>query len=151
MYYRGHGAPADHEQAARWFRAAAEQGIPEAQNLLAVMYYKGDGVAVDHSQAAEWARRAAEQGYAPAQADLAYMFEQGNGVPLDYVTAYTWYSVAAAAGEVPSSERLKSLTRVMLAEQMRVAKARAVAWQAQHRKAESQAQVPVAMSFLPDK
>ncbi len=151
MYYRGEGVAPDHDEAARWFRAAAEKGVPEAQNILAVMYYKGEGFSVDFGEAAEWARRAAEQGYAPAQADLAYMFEQGKGVPLDYVAAYSWYSVAASGGERHSPGRLKSLSRVMLAEQMREAKARAVAWQAQHGKPADVKESPGALSFLPEK
>ncbi len=133
------------------FARRPSKEMPEAQNILAVLYYKGDGLSVDFGEAAEWARRAAEQGYAPAQADLAYMFEQGKGVPLDYVAAYSWYSVAASAGERHSPARLKSLSRVMLAEQMREAKARAVAWRAQHGKPAEVKENPGAMSFLPEK
>jgi TPR repeat protein len=81
------------------------------------------------------------------------MFEQGKGVPLDYVAAYSWHSVAATAGERHSAARLKSLSHVMLAEQMRVAKARAVAWQAQHGKPAGvrESQSVGAISFLPEK
>jgi len=132
-------------------RAAAEQSLPEAQNILAVLYYKGEGVPLDYTEAAKWANRAADLGYAPAQADLAYMFEQGKGVSLDYVAAYSWYSLAALAGERHSPKRLKSLSRLMLAEQMREAKTRAVAWQAQHGKSAEAKENPGAMSFLPEK
>jgi TPR repeat protein len=127
MLFAGRGVRPDHEQAARWFRAAGQSGVPEAQNLLAIMYYRGDGVPVDYAEAANWAQRSAKQGYAPGQADLAYLYEQGKGVPLDYVLAYTWYSRAAAGGERHSAARLKSLSRIMLTEQLRAAKGRVAA------------------------
>jgi TPR repeat protein len=98
------------------------------------MYYKGDGVPVDYAEAANWAQRSAKQGYASAQADLAYLYEQGKGVPLDYVLAYTWYSRAAAGGERHSAARLKSLSRIMLPEQLRAAKGRVAAQAEVHNK-----------------
>ena len=128
MYYREKNAG----ESVRWFRAAAEHGVVEAQDLLAVIYYKGEGVPVDYVESARWARKAADSGYAPAQADLAYMYQQGKGVPLDYVKAYAWYSVAAAGGERHSAERMKDLAQIMLPEQLRQAKAQAIACADEH-------------------
>jgi len=53
-------------------------------------------------------------------------------VPLDYISAYTWYSAAAASGMHKSADRMKSLEQVMLPEQIRIAKSRALAWTAEH-------------------
>jgi TPR repeat protein len=134
MYLSRPESQANHQEAARWFRAAAEQGVPEAQTDLAVMYYNGDGVTRDYGEAAKWARRAAEAGYSRAQEELAFMLEQGKGVSLDYVSAYTWYSAAASNGRRESAIRMKSLERVMLPEQVRLAKSHASAWIAEHGK-----------------
>jgi hypothetical protein len=60
------------------------------------------------------------------------MFEQGKGVSLDYISAYTWYSAAAASGMHKSADRMKSLEQVMLPEQIRIAKSRALAWKTEH-------------------
>ena len=112
MYFSGRGVLQDYRLAARWLRAAAEKGLPAAQNNLAFMYYSGTGVPQDYSEAAKWTRRAAEQGYALAETDLGYLYEQGKGVPLDYTTAYMWYSIAARGGDSRSLERMKSLLRL---------------------------------------
>jgi uncharacterized protein len=125
------------QEAARWFRSAAELGVVEAQDLLAVLYYKGEGVSVDYTESARWARMAADSGYPAAQADLAYMYEQGKGVPLDYVNAYAWYSIAATAGERHSAERMRKLAQIMLPEQLKRAKAQAMARADEHPKAAS--------------
>jgi len=152
MYFTGRGAPKDHRIAARWFRAAAEQGVPEAQNNLAVLYYIGSGVPVDYRQAVYWAQRGAKQGYAVAQADLGYLYEQGRGVPLDYETAYMWYTVAAAGGFKKSVAPMKSLASLMRPQQIANAKARASAWRPIHEKATpaSERQQRTATSFLPE-
>ena len=44
----------DYTEAARWFRAAAEQGHPRAQSNLAVLYGKGLGVPQDYVRAYAW-------------------------------------------------------------------------------------------------
>lgn len=54
-------------QASEWFRKAAEQGLPEAQNMLGLCFLYGQGVIKDETKAVDWFRKAAEQGYAEAQ------------------------------------------------------------------------------------
>jgi len=49
----------DYEAAASWYRAAAEQGNPDAQVLLAFAYSIGEGVAEDYVAAHMWANLAA--------------------------------------------------------------------------------------------
>ena len=41
-------APQDHQEAAKWLRKAAEQGVAVAQNLLGSMYRSGEGVPQDY-------------------------------------------------------------------------------------------------------
>ena len=82
-----------------------------------------------------WAQRGADQGYAPAQADLAFLYENGKGVSMNYATAYMWYSVAAAGGDKKSVAQMKSLSQLMLPQQLSDAKTRASAWIAHTEKA----------------
>ncbi len=48
--------------AAFWLQKSAEQGLKEAQYLLASMYYDGQGVEKDLGKAKYWYQKAAEQG-----------------------------------------------------------------------------------------
>ncbi len=64
----GRGVPQDPAAAAAWYRKAADQGYPEAQNNLGVMCERGEGVLQDYAAAVSWYRRAAEEGYAGAPA-----------------------------------------------------------------------------------
>ena len=47
------------EEAVRWYRTAAEQGLPRAQCNLAWCYEYGKGVAQDSAESYRWYRRAA--------------------------------------------------------------------------------------------
>ncbi len=62
MYAIGQGVTQDFGEATRWYRRAAEQGMPEAQHLLALMYVLGKGVPQDYVQAHLWFTLAAGQG-----------------------------------------------------------------------------------------
>jgi hypothetical protein len=45
LYESGAGVPADFEEAAKWYRRAADQGDARAQMLLGNLYQLGQGVA----------------------------------------------------------------------------------------------------------
>jgi TPR repeat protein len=96
----------DDEQAAASYRKAAEQGLAEAQYLLALCYANGDGVAKDEVKATSWCRKAAEQGLAKAQTQLGDLFFEGNGVKKDEETAALWYLMAAEQGYAPALDRV---------------------------------------------
>lgn len=66
--YRIDGKNMDYqsEQAIKWIKLAADNGIPEAQGVLAVLYYTGDGVEKDVKKAAKYIRLSADNGYKPA-------------------------------------------------------------------------------------
>ena len=95
LYDRGRGAAADPSEAARLYRAAAEDGHLGAQVNLGRLYRDGRGVARDDSEAAGWYRRAADRGQPIAQFNLAQMYRSGDGVSQDDAAAYMWYSLAA--------------------------------------------------------
>jgi TPR repeat protein len=67
MYYLGEDVPQDYEEAAKWFRLAADQGDADAQCYLGDMYAKGCGVPQDGEVAARWYRLAADQRHAEAR------------------------------------------------------------------------------------
>ncbi len=88
----------DYETALSEWRALAEQGHAEAQNMLGYMYRFGEGVPQDFEQARQWYRRAADRGNATAQNNLGAMYRQGLGVPQDYQEAFRWFLRAAEQG-----------------------------------------------------
>jgi TPR repeat protein len=60
----------DYVPAVQVFRAMAEQGNAEAQNLLGTMYRKGQGVTRNSVRAFVWFSRAAARGNAKAKTEL---------------------------------------------------------------------------------
>ena len=99
MYATGNGVPQDDQEAAKWYRKAAEQGHAGAQFLLGTMYVTGKGVPQDDREAAKWYGNAAEQGLAEAQYGLGAMYDFGKGVPQDHQEAVRWYRKAAEQGD----------------------------------------------------
>jgi len=69
MYGSGNGAPQSLEDAARWYRAAAERGHRTAIYKTAFVYLNGRGVArKDYAEAYKWFVIAADQGIGDAEA-----------------------------------------------------------------------------------
>ncbi len=62
MYANGQGVPQDYAEAVRWYRKAADWGVPSAQNNLGAMYANGRGVTQDSVEAHMWFNLAGEQG-----------------------------------------------------------------------------------------
>ena len=60
LHYLGRGVTQDYQQAARWFRLAADQNHPDAQYNLGFLYYYGRGVAQDYLQAEDWFEQAGD-------------------------------------------------------------------------------------------
>ena len=92
------------EEAAKWFRKAAEQGEAFAQSFLGEMYSEGQGVEQDFKEAIKWHQKAAEQGDAGGQFRLGFMYYNGKGVLEDDVTAYAWLNIAQANGSKNAKE-----------------------------------------------
>ena len=84
--------------AALWYRQAAAQDVPSAQNNLAIMYAKGRGVPLDEGRAVELWEQAAANGHVAAKFNLALSYFNGDGVPADRNVAVTWFHHAAADG-----------------------------------------------------
>jgi TPR repeat protein len=62
IYHMGKGVDQDYQEAAKWYRLAAEQGHAVAQNNLGVLYVNGKGVTQDYVRARMWFDFAARLG-----------------------------------------------------------------------------------------
>ncbi|MGB6290648.1 MAG: tetratricopeptide repeat-containing serine protease family protein, partial [Desulfobulbales bacterium] len=98
LYKKGQGVKQDYQEAAKWYRKAAEQGDANAQYNLGFMYENGQGVIQDRKKAAKWYRMAAEKGYAYAQNNLGLLYENGQEVLKDDIMAYALFNLAAVQG-----------------------------------------------------
>jgi uncharacterized protein len=112
LYESGRGLPApDLPQAVEWYRAAAAQGLPAAENNLALLYATGRGVPLNPVMAGELWHVAAAAGCPLAQFNLALAYEQGFGLPRDYDSAARWYAEAGDRGVGDAAFALSELYR----------------------------------------
>lgn len=102
----GHDAPA---AAANFFRAAAEQGHPEALRMLALQHAEGRGLSRDPAAARELYRRAADAGDSFAPFALAGMLDAGLGGDRDRDGAIRYLRRAADTGAPDADRRLAEL------------------------------------------
>ena len=107
-YYYGNGVKQDYNEAAKWFRKAAEQGNADAQYNLGSAYFYGNGVPQNYNEAAKWFRKAAEQGDAAAQNNLGFAYLNGIGVPQNDNEAAKWFRKAAEQGNADAQYNLGS-------------------------------------------
>jgi TPR repeat protein len=98
LYASGGGVPQDEEQAFRWWRKSAEQGLAWAQNEVGIALLDGWGAAADPRQAVSWFRKAAAQGMAVAQVNLGLMYLNGVGVRRSEREAVEQFRDAAERG-----------------------------------------------------
>ena len=117
----------DAENAVRWYRMAAANGIANSQyhlgNILLSWANSPVAKAEVRAQHADegllWLIKAANQGVKQAQVDLGMVYREGKFVTRDYSEAYKWFSVAAAgAGQLNLAANLGSLYRDQLMLQM---------------------------------
>jgi TPR repeat protein len=88
----------DPREAAKWYRRAAELGLPEAQFALANALATGRGVRQDAKASLEWLKRAAEGGHVSAALSLAALYDEGRGVDANPELATFWVQRPAEAG-----------------------------------------------------
>ncbi len=100
------------EEAARWYREAANSGDAEAAFGLGALYAAGEGVEQDLDAALSWITRAAEQGFAPAIRMLVLANEKGQmGLTVSYDRAVSWLRAGVEAGDRWSITRLSRAYR----------------------------------------
>ena len=97
-YAEGRGVKADTQEAAKWYRVAADKGNVTAQCHLGRAYEKGSGVKKNELEAIQWYKKAAAQGDAYGEFLLGVAYECGVGVKRDYKQAVDLYQKSADRG-----------------------------------------------------
>ncbi len=126
----------DYQQAAAWYRKAADQNYIDGELHLAALYLDGgEGFPRDPAQAAAWYRKAADQGDVGAQGTLGMLYTLGLGVPQSDVDAYFWLDLAASV-KGPNQARYaanrQNVGTRITADQLQDVQERVAAWQAAH-------------------
>lgn len=102
MYNNGEGVAKDLRAAVRYYRLAAEAGMPNAQNILGVTYQYGYGTNQDYDAALSWYKAAADNGNALGQKNYRLLSEQ---VERNQLEQQRRNSEAAAAQEQLARQR----------------------------------------------
>jgi TPR repeat protein len=97
-YARGDGTAQDYREAARWFRAAALQGVANAQYNIGVLTERGLGVEANSPMALLWYLAAAGKGHSAAEYNIGLIYAEGKGVEVNPVEAMKWFQRAADRG-----------------------------------------------------
>jgi len=106
-YKLGRGVPADLNQAEEWYRRAAIQGHPQAEENYGLALFQNN----KRAEAVPWLQRAADRGEARAQFVLGTMYFNGDAVPRDWVRAYALVSRASALGLPQAGQALAQMDR----------------------------------------
>jgi cell division septation protein DedD len=93
-YKLGRGVPADMAAAEEWYRKAALQGHPQAEENYGLALFENN----KRLQAVEWLQKAAARGEPRSQYVLGTMYFNGDGVDKDWVRAYALTVRASAQG-----------------------------------------------------
>ena len=114
MYASGRGVAVDLAVATRWYRLAAEAGLPAGQHALGLTWWEGHywtGRALEgsYSEAVRLFELAAERGHSPSYLYLGLALDYGYGVAPDPLLAEAWYERAIEAGNVEAMYRLAEL------------------------------------------
>lgn len=89
----------DFNNAANYFKSAADRGSAEARYEIALLYKSGAGVAKSTANAFTYMKAAAEAGFTKAYRELGEMYHGGRGTAKDRSQAEYWYKKAADAGD----------------------------------------------------
>ena len=106
-YKLGRGVTADLAQAEEWYRKAALQGHPQAEENYGLTLFENN----KRAQAAEWLQKSASRGEARAQYVLGTMYFNGDGVTKDWVRAYALTTRASAQGLAQASAAQAQMDR----------------------------------------
>jgi len=90
--------PQNPAEALRWSRAAAEQGIADAQANTGLIYARGVGCEPDYQEARRWYQLAAEQARRGRARPLASFVPMVTASRSTSATAAIWYEKTAEKG-----------------------------------------------------
>lgn len=99
------GAPQNTQEALRWYKAAAAQGLPAAQNSAGSMLLGQRKFA----EALGWFEKAAAQENVQSINSLAYLYDTGQGVKQDRSKSLALYTKAANLGWAESMWNLANM------------------------------------------
>lgn len=103
------GVPANAQEALKWYKAAAQGGLADAQFKVGQLYGRGEGVPIDKNEATKWYLKAAEKGHTEAQFYMGYRYAHGKGVTQSYTEAVKWFNKAAEKGNPDAMHGLGEL------------------------------------------
>ena len=107
IYTAGHGdVEQNFDQAALWFRAAADNKIANARYNLGVSYHQGLGQDRDLGRALYWYREAAKLNHAEAQYNLGIAHIEGIGTEYNPQLAAAYFERAANQGIMEAAYNL---------------------------------------------
>jgi len=112
-YRAGQGVPKDEDAATEWFRKAAEQGLPKAEDTYGRSLFQ----AGKRAEAMPWVQKSAARGEPRAQYILGTALFNGEFVSKDWVRAYALMTRAAASGLQPASNSLGQMNSYIPVEQ----------------------------------
>ncbi len=115
-YDYGHGVLEDTAEAVKWYRKAADLGLPDAMNFLGECYFYGSGVTQDSAKMIEWYLKAADLGQTDAMNNLGDCYRYGQRVTQDHAEAVKWYHKAADLGHVEAMYNLGSIAEDIVEE-----------------------------------
>jgi cell division septation protein DedD len=110
-YKLGRGVPTDLALAESWFRKAALQGHPQAEDNYGFALFQAGRKA----EAAPWLEKTVRRGEPRGQLVLGTMLFNGDGVPRDYPRAYALMTLASRAGLKSASETLAQMDHYITA------------------------------------
>ncbi|HSX54950.1 MAG TPA: SPOR domain-containing protein [Sphingomonas sp.] len=106
-YKLGRGVPVDLAMAEEWYRKAALQGHPQAEESYGLTLFENN----KRAQAAEWLVKAAGRGEPRSQYVLGTMYFNGDGVERDWIRGYALTVRAAAQGMRQASSAQAQMDR----------------------------------------
>lgn len=112
-YKLGRGVPVDLPMAESWYRKAALQGHPQAEDNYGLALFQDGKLA----EAQPWLEKAVARGEPRAQLVLGTMLFNGDAVPRDWVRAYALLQRSSAAGLPQGSQTLAEMDRYIPAAQ----------------------------------
>ena len=106
-YKLGRGVPADLSQAEEWYRKAAVQGHPQAEDNYGLALFQNG----KRTQAVAWLEKSSNRGEPRAQFVLGTMYFNGDGVERDWVRAYALIVRSSQSGLPQASAALAQMDK----------------------------------------
>ena len=117
-YKAGQGVDEDEREAVKWYRNAANTGLPLGINRLAYAYKYGQGVDHNLIESVNLFRKSAELGNTRAMIYLGDAYRDGQGVTVNRQEALNWYRKASQSADKQEKEaaerRMKAIAESSL-------------------------------------